>query len=267
MCELPNVNKSVFPDLYETKRKPLRTKNMFYAIITALFAASFIISPAFTTFTGFEANQLPIPQIDPPIQPAGYAFSIWGLIYGWLAVSVVFGIWKRGDDPAWDKARPYLIASFAIGTPWLYVATQNAILATVMIIAMAVTAIMALLRAPDFDRWWFQAPVAIYAGWLTAASFVSLGSTAAGYGIVFGSLGWAYAGIIGALIVSLAVFHRRHAPEYLFTIIWALVGIIVANQGRELSVVWLAQGGIAALALIMIWTSLRDRSSRLYSGV
>lgn len=235
---------------------------MIYAILTVLFTASFVISPAFTTFTGFESNQLPIPQIDPPIQPAGYAFSIWGLIYAWLVVSAVFGVWKRSDDPAWDKARPYLIASLVIGTPWLFVATQSAILATVMIIAMAVTAIMALLRAPAFDQWWFRVPVGIYAGWLTAASFVSIGSTMAGYGIVLDSLGWAYIGIIGALVVGLTVYSQRHALEYLLTIVWALVGIIVANQGGEQTVLWLAQGGIAALVIVMIWSGLSARSSR-----
>jgi hypothetical protein len=235
---------------------------MKQAILTALLTASFVISPAFTTFTGFESNQLPIPQIDPPIQPAGYAFSIWGLIYGWLVVSAVFGVWKRSDDPTWNAVRPYLIASLLIGTPWLYVATQSAILATVMIIAMAITAIIAFIRAPLSDLWWFRVPVGIYAGWLTAASFVSLGSTMAGYGIALGSLGWAYIGIIGALAVSLSVYSLRQAPEYLVTIIWALVGIIVANQSGPQSVVWLAQGGIAALALIMIWTYRRGRLSR-----
>jgi len=235
---------------------------MIQAILTALFTASFVISPAFTTFTGFESNQLPIPQVDPPIQPAGYAFGIWGLIYLWLAVSAVFGLWKRNDDPAWDAARPYLTASLAIGTPWLYVATQSAVLATVMIIAMMITAIIAFIRAPIFDKWLFRIPVGIYAGWLTAATFVSIGSTVAGYGIAFDSLGWAYAGIVGALAVGLIVYSQRPAPEYLLTIIWALVGIVVANQTGPQSVVWLAQGGIAALVIVMIWNGLSARSSR-----
>lgn len=220
--------------------------------LTALFTATFVVSPAFTTFTGFEANQLPFPQIDPPIQPAGYAFSIWGLIYAWLIISAGIGIVRRADDRAWDRARPALIASLSIGTPWLFVATQSAILATVMIFAMAVCAIIALIRAPLTDRWALQAPVGIYAGWLTAASFVSLGSTMAGYGVGFGSLGWAYAGIAGALAVSLAVFSRKHAPEYLFTVIWALVGIIVANQTTTLSVTVLAATGIVILMAAII---------------
>lgn len=240
---------------------------MYIAIITAIFTATFLMSPAFTSFSGFEANQLPIPQVDPPIQPAGYAFSIWGLIYLWLGYSAAFGIWKRGDDPAWDRARLPLILSLGIGTPWLYLATQSPILATVMIILMAATAIVALLKAPEFDRWTFEMPIAIYAGWLTAASFVSIGSTMAGYGIVFGSLGWAYICIIGALAVSLFVYSKRHNQAYLLTVIWALVGIVVANQGTADTVALLADAGIIVLLVAMIWSGLSARSSRVSQGV
>ncbi|MEJ6397987.1 tryptophan-rich sensory protein [Yoonia sp. 208BN28-4] len=234
---------------------------MTKAILTTLFTLTFVVSPAFTSFSGFEANQLPIPQVDPPIQPAGYAFSIWGLIYAWLVVSAAYGLWQRREDAAWDRARLSLIASLAIGTPWLYVATQSAILATIMIIAMAVTAIAAMIMAPQKDRWLFQAPVAIYAGWLTAASCVSIGSTMAGYGIAFESLGWAYAGISIALVVSLGVYAmRRSAPEYLLTVVWALVGIIVANG----MVVWTVSA-LAAVGIVMLLaaTILMGRAPKL----
>jgi hypothetical protein len=221
-----------------------------YAWLTLLFTATFVVSPALTDpFMGFTDNQLPFPQIDPPIQPAGYAFAIWGLIYAWLIVSAVFGITKRGDSPSWDHARAPLIISLAIGTPWLWIANQSAIWATITIVAMAIFAISALLRAPLSDRWWLQAPVGIYAGWLTAASFVSIGSTAAGYGIAFGSLGWAYVGIIAALSVTLTVlWHKPHAPEYGLIVIWALVGIIAANTTAVISVSALATIGIVIVA-------------------
>lgn len=230
----------------------MRNKDMknTYAWLTLILTATFVVSPAFTNpFMGFTADQLPYPQIDPPVQPAGYAFAIWGLIYSWLVVSAVFGVWKRRSDAAWDHVRAPLIISLAVGTPWLAIANASAVWATITIFIMSAAAIVALIRAPKVDGWWLQAPVGIYAGWLTAASFVSLGSTAAGYGIALGSLGWAYLAIILALGVTLAVIARKPtAPEYGITVIWALIGIIVANLSGAVGVMILAAAGIIVVA-------------------
>ena len=221
-----------------------------YAWLTLILTATFVVSPAFTNpFMGFTADQLPYPQIDPPVQPAGYAFAIWGLIYSWLVVSAVFGVWKRRSDAAWDHVRAPLMISLAVGTPWLAIANASAVWATITIFIMSAAAIVALIRAPKVDGWWLQAPVGIYAGWLTAASFVSLGSTAAGCGIALGSLGWAYLAIILALGVTLAVIARKPtAPEYGITVIWALIGIIVANLSGAVGVMILAAAGIIVVA-------------------
>ena len=225
----------------------------FTAAAILVLSIAFAISPAFTTpFSGFTPDQLPNPQIDPPIQPEGYAFAIWGLIYTWLIVSAVLGLWKRADAGDWHAARLPLAISLAVGVPWLAIANASAIWATITIIIMALGAITALIRAPYVDRWWFQAPVGIYAGWLTAASWVSIGTTAAGYGLITGSFGWAFAGILGALSSALAVYKMRAAPEYLLTIIWALVGIVVANGVVTLPVSAFAAFGIAVLAFTLI---------------
>ncbi|SLN59029.1 tryptophan-rich sensory protein [Pseudooctadecabacter jejudonensis] len=229
---------------------------MIRACLTLLFTVTFVVSPLVTSpFSGFEADQLPIPQINPPIQPAGYAFSIWGLIYGWLTVSALFGVLKRAQDPAWDVMRTPLILSLALGTPWLWVANQSAIWATVLIIAMAVPAVVAMLRAPAHDAGWARWPVSIYAGWLTAASCVSIGSTMAGYGILFDQNGWAYAGIALALALTLPVqYTRADAPGYGLTVIWASVGIIVANGTSLVSLE--AALGIALIAGLL-WSQHR----------
>ncbi len=222
------------------------------AAILALSIA-FAVSPAFTSpFSGFTPDQLPIPQIDPPIQPEGYAFAIWGLIYGWLIVSAAYGLWKRAEAADWNAARLPLGLSLVVGVPWLMIANASAIWATITIVIMAAGAITAMIRAPQTDRWLFQAPVAIYAGWLTAASWVSIATTAAGYGIGMGSFGWAFVGIGCTLVTALAVFRSRAAPEYLLTVIWALVGIVVANGKDILPVSLFAALGIAVLALTII---------------
>ena len=225
-----------------------------YAWLIFGLSTAFAVAPALTSpFSGFEADQLPNPQMNPPVQPAGYAFAIWGLIYAWLIISASYGVWKRRDDPVWNAPRPALAISLAIGVPWLAIANASAVWATITIWLMALFAIIALVRAPVADRWLFQAPVGIYAGWLTAASFVSLGSTAAGYNILTDQYYWAIICIIGALAVATFVYTKRpSAPEYLFTVIWALVGIIVANGMAQPIISALAAGGIVALLLTML---------------
>jgi len=250
--------------LLEPKREAARIYGMKQTLsyLTLAATAAFAVAPALTNpFMGFTADQLPVPQIDPPIQPAGYAFAIWGLIYSWLVVSAVFGVLKRRDDDGWHHARMPLIVSLVIGVPWLAIANASAIWATVTIALMAAFAIAALLRAPATDRWWLQAPVGIYAGWLTAASFVSIGSTMAGYAVLTDGQGWAYLGVIGALIVALAVlWHKPNAPEYGLTVVWALVGIIVANGMANVPVTGLAIAGALLLATTAFWFNRRGFS-------
>ena len=220
-----------------------------YALTLAVVTATFVLSPfVISPFSGFTVDQLPVPQVDPPSQPAGWAFGIWGLIYTWLVVSAVFGLFYRHDDAGWNVARPWLIGSLLIGTPWLAVANASAEWATVLIWAMLGLAVMAVLRAPRTDRWWFQAPVALYAGWLTAACQVSLASLGAGYGIIFGGFGWAIISVAIALVIALSVMTRKRGiPEYAGAVIWALVGIIAANWTATPAIAWLAMGGVLVL--------------------
>lgn len=221
-----------------------------YAVL--ILAVLFAISPAFSEFDGFDPSLYPIPQEEPPVQPAGWAFSIWGLIYAWLIVHAGYGIWRRRTDPIWDRTRPGLILSLAVGVPWLTVAGLSAIWATVMIWAMLAGALHALLKSTDaVDRWLLQPPLAIYAGWLTAASCVSVGLLLAGWGIVGPGVA-AWIGVVLALVIALVVLSLLgRAPEYGLTVIWALAGVMAQNWGARWDLVGLAVlGALAILALI-----------------
>jgi len=217
--------------------------------LVLLAALAFAASPWFTQgFNGFEPNQFPVPQDDPPVQPAGYAFSIWGLIYLWLLAGAAFGALRRSDDPDWAAMRKPLALSLALGAAWLPVANLSPIAATLLIWAMLATAFVSLFRVGDTDRWWQQAPVAIYAGWLTAASCVSIGLLLGGYGVVSGTLAALIALSIGLVIAMVAQYRLHRAPEYGITVIWALVAVIVSNTGPlNAAVVGLCVVGIIAI--------------------
>jgi hypothetical protein len=87
---------------------------------------SFVASPYVTDgFAGFDPDLFPIPQDRPPVQPAGYAFAIWGLIYLWLIVHAGFGLFQRADDAGWDAPRWPLFVSLGLGTGWIAVANTS----------------------------------------------------------------------------------------------------------------------------------------------
>ncbi|MDT8854678.1 tryptophan-rich sensory protein [Paracoccaceae bacterium Fryx2] len=226
------------------------------ALLTLLATIAFALSPLTTSgFNGFTSGQFPVPQVDPAVQPAGYAFSIWGVIYLWLILGAGYGLWKRADDADWQRMRPPLIASLAVGAFWIPVANVSPIAATVMIWAMLLGALIALMRAGRGDHGWQRAPVALYAGWLTAASCVSLGLVVAGHGLMSSQTA-ALLALALALAVALAVsLLRRDTPAYGVAVIWALVGVIVSNlQPVNGTVIALCVLGIAILS----WFTLRS---------
>lgn len=220
------------------------------ALLTFLLAIGFALSPFFVSgFNGFSPDQFPIPQDNPPVQPAGYAFSIWGLIYVWLIVGMGWGLWKRHEDYLWHDMRLPLALSLFVGCFWLAVAVASPIWASVLIWVMLVSALYALFRAPREDRGFAALPVGLYAGWLSAASCVSLGLLAAGYGWMSGpTAGLVFVGL--AIVIAAGVQSSlMRAPTYGIGVIWALVAVVVANVATAPSVAALAAGGAIALIL------------------
>lgn len=219
------------------------------AVLLAVAALLFAVAPLAVPFQGFDPDLFPVPQDDPPVQPAGYAFAIWGPIYLWLLVSAGVGLFRRAGDADWDAPRLALTGSLAIGAVWLSVAQTSAVWATVLIWAMLVLALAALFRTPTRDPWLLRAPVALYAGWLTAASWVSVGLLGAGYGVGPGATGWALLCLLGALALAVPVQLRvGRAPLYGAAVVWALIGIVVANQGTQWTVAALALAGAVSMA-------------------
>ncbi len=219
------------------------------AILTFTAALAFALSPLVSTgFAGFSPDQFPVPQTDPPIQPAGWAFSIWLLIYVWLVAGTGFGLLKRAEDEGWDRTRWPLFASLTLGAAWIPVANVSPEWATVLIWLMLATAAWALIRTPRRDPVWLAAPLGLYAGWLTAASCVATAVLATGYGAT--PVVPIHAGfLLLALGLGLGLLRLRPAtPSYAAGLAWALIGILAANLFPPLwGMIVLATAGIALL--------------------
>ncbi|MCK8464665.1 tryptophan-rich sensory protein [Aliiroseovarius sp. S1339] len=219
------------------------------AIAILVLSIVFMLSPLFSSnFAGYSPDQFPTKETFWPVQPAGWAFSIWGLIYVWLIVGAAWGLLKAPNDADWQRMRGPLMISLALGCFWIAAANASPIWATVIIVVMAVTAILAMLRAGPQDPWWQLRPVALYAGWLTAATGVGAGVVLGGYEVLSPQVA-ALVMLVIVLIVALYVQSlRRGAWSYPLAIIWALFGVIAAN--------WPAQNwaviGVAVVGIVLL---------------
>lgn len=233
------------------------------ALPTLLLAIAFAVSPFLVAdFNGFDADQFPVPQEDPPVQPAGYAFAIWGVIYLWLVAGMGFGLLRRAADPEWQAMRTPLCVSLAIGSIWLAVAVRSPVWASVLIWAMLISALFALYRAPRQDRFWAAWPVGLYAGWLSAASCVSLGLLSAGYGYLDASTAAMVFVFVALVLASGVQSTLGRTPTYALAAIWALVAVVVQNMPGDPMVAALAGGGAVALLMPAVKAFRADRVAR-----
>lgn len=189
-----------------------------------------------------------------PITPAGYAFTIWSLIYLGLIVFSIYQI-LPANLARFRSVRSLYILTCALNCGWIYMwhSDQIAICLLLIVLLAAVLFLVNLnLRGADTvkDYWAVKAPFQIYFGWVTAASLVNffvllvhlqidLSPTASR------NLAIALIAIAAALGVLIRVGIRAHL--YPLAIAWALTAIAVKQSGQTLIIVACAVGVIACL--------------------
>ncbi len=228
------------------------------SLILLIATLAFVLAPALTPpFMGYDPGLFPVVIARPSIQPAGFAFAIWGVIYAWLLISAVFGLTRR-NDPTWQATRLPHLGALILGAAWLAIASGFVLTATVTIVVMAGFTLAGFLTAsPTQDRWWLQAPLGLFAGWLTAESMVSLGVIVAGYGIL-SDTATALTMLALILLAAIVVQSRRPTmPTYSVAVVWAAIGVAVVNWQANRAVAYAAITGAAIQTLVAASLLLR----------
>lgn len=231
----------------------VEARNTLWAVAVLLTTIAFGLSSYLVPdFGGFDPDQFPIPQDDPPVQPAGYAFAIWAVIYLWLFAGACYGVIRRPTALDWGEMRPYLALSLAVGASWLPAAKLSALAATILIWVMLIPALIALFRAPLLDRWWGRAPVGFYAGWLSAASFVAIGLCLAGWGLMQPVPAAILCVTLAVCLSAYVQIALEGVPEYGVAVVWALVAVAINNLTGAFFVSILALAGAAIVGLLAV---------------
>jgi hypothetical protein len=179
--------------------------------------------------------------------PAGYAFSIWGLIYIGLLGFVCYSVANRKQTHVrsilgrigWLFVFSCLANSFWI-IAWLndYLGVSVFIMVVLLtiLIAIIVRTRMELDAHPLKDYVFIYWPFAIYAGWITVALIANISAylTKIGWG-GWGIPGahWAIVMIVVAGLVNILMVVTRNLREFAAVGIWALFAISIANHDQS----------------------------------
>jgi hypothetical protein len=193
------------------------------------------------------------------LTPAGYAFSIWGLIFLALAVYAVWQLLPAQRQMSLPDAvaKPLTLASVATGG-WVVLFAYELILPSVGVMLLILGCLAAAYgRARrrifvDAAPRWVGVPFSLYLGWISVASVINLT-------IGIRELGWKTAegvsvvltlGLL-AVIVLLALIMSRAFRDMVFPLVvaWALVAIWVVRLREVPELGWAALAGAAVAAI------------------
>lgn len=191
--------------------------------------------------------------------PAGYVFSIWGIIYLGLLALTIYQAWpSQRSNPSLRAIGWWLALVNLANISWLFLWHYEQFvftLAAMLVLLIALIAIYVRLgvgqtKVSPPEKWLVHVPMSLYLGWVTVAAVAN--ATA-----VLDYLGWGQWGLsdgtwmmlILAMVVGLTAMVNYFRKDLIYTavILWALAGIgaRTPQAGVVTFSIWLAFAFVA----------------------
>ena len=171
--------------------------------------------------------------------PAGFTFSIWGLIYLALVAFVVYqALPAQRDSKSIARISIWFQANCAANALWIFAWHYDFLILSLLLMFVILITLIATYRSLGIvnpatsttQRWLVQFPFGIYTGWITVATIANISAVQTGMGwdnLGIDAVTWtliklAVAGAIGATVVL-----RRHDAVFVLVVAWAAYGISV----------------------------------------
>lgn len=183
--------------------------------------------------------------------PAGYAFSIWGLIYlGLLGFVIYFGPFGKSTD-AKEKivlnVGWWFIISCIANSLWVCTWLYEYIFLTIPIMVILFISLLKIIgnnreiiESKDFKTAIFLSlPFYIYSGWISVALIADVAAYLkkiqwSGFGI--SETVWTVVMFAVAAIIHLYMVWKLNMTAFALVAVWALIAIAVANQHSNFTV-------------------------------
>jgi hypothetical protein len=203
--------------------------------------------------------------------PAGYVFSIWGLIYfGLIGYAVFQALPSQKQNPRLRSiAGIFVLASFA-NMAWLFLWHYEQFAGTLVAMLVLLLCLIAIYLRLEIGRgkvsfgetWLVRVPFSLYLGWISVATVSNVTS-------LLDFLNWDGFGlspelwmiIILAVVVVIAglVSLTRQDVPYALVIMWALAGIAIKHASVSVvaSATWIT---FALVGIVLIYSLIRPKA-------
>jgi hypothetical protein len=205
--------------------------------------------------------------------PAGYVFSIWGVIYLLLLGFTVYqALPSQRQNPALRRIGYWFALGGLANSIWIFLWHYEQFALSLVAMAVLLVSLIAVYLRLDIGRakvsnamkWLAHLPFSVYLGWITVA-------TVANATTVLYTLNWDGFGLspeiwtvimlaIGAAIAITMILTRRDIA-YTLVILWAYAGIVVKQAGAPL-VAGTAGAAAVAVALVLLAALVMRRGSQ-----
>jgi hypothetical protein len=206
--------------------------------------------------------------------PAGYVFSIWGVIYlGLIALAVYQALPSQRENPRLRSAGWWIVLGGLANIAWIFLWHYEQFpLTLVAMLVLLGTLIITYLRlgigrssVSKAETWTVRVPISIYLGWITVATIANVTSLLNflkwdGLGIAPEVWMWIILAAV-FVIATLMNFYRRDIA-YTAVILWALAGISIKHADVPAVAIptWITFG-LVALTLVLAFVLPRKASS------
>jgi hypothetical protein len=195
--------------------------------------------------------------------PAGYVFSIWGLIYiGWIAFIIYQFQPSQKESPRLRRLGYLFALSNLANAAWLFCWHYNLFGLSVLVMLTLLGLLIASYLRLDVnhssvtraERWSVDALFSVYLGWITVATVANITDWLYlvgwnGFGI--SAQAWAVIMLGVASLLGLGMALTRWDAGYLFVLVWAFIGIAVKQTSAPVVAVsaWIVAALMLGLAI------------------
>jgi hypothetical protein len=242
----------------EEKMKKITTTqiiSIFFTLLTITVNALANILPINGQGTGEISD-----RFDVLFVPAGYVFSIWGVIYlGLIAYTIYQALPAQADNQTLNKIAPFYWLSSAANTAWIFLWHYNifewTLPAMLLILGSLIVIYTRIKSSTDFNGgeklWLVTVPFSVYLGWISVATIANVSQLL----FYLGWAGWGIAPELWTLIMLLvaaglgvAMALRFSAVAYGLVLVWAFYGIAY----KQADIAQVANTAYVGIGLVML---------------